>query len=70
MKIYILYLLVVLPLNMIQPNPQGNPNGNGKGLDNPNNPNSDNPVPMNGVEILIISGIALGLYGVYKKSNK
>jgi hypothetical protein len=53
--------------SMAQPNPSsggGRGNGNGNGLDNnpcrnPRNPNC-NPVPIEGVEILILAGALLG----------
>lgn len=64
-KILIIILLLVGSIGLAQPNPPGK----GKGLDNPKNPNYSNPVPISGVEFLIVAGIILGGFTIYKKNQ-
>lgn len=65
MKFLITLLVsIILATNIYsQPNPKGNANGH----NDPNNPNYDNPVPISGIEFLIIGGLGLGLYSIYRK---
>jgi hypothetical protein len=55
-------------LSYTQPNPKGNANG----FNNPNNPNNPNtnPVPIKGVEYLILTGGLLGSLVIYRNKKR
>lgn len=68
MKKITLILLLALPLICLaQPNP--NDSGFDNGFSRPRNPNNPN-VPLEGIEFLMIGGVVLGSYTIYKKKSK
>lgn len=77
MKKYITILLLISTMSIAQPNPNSNGNGNsgnagnnGQGnppCKNPNSPNC-NPVPISGIWILLVAGVAVGIY--YSRQKK
>jgi hypothetical protein len=80
MRLYIYYMrhltiiLLLLTTVVIGQPSQGNGNGNGNGHNNPNpcnphNPNCQTNVPISGEWILIVGGMAYGVYRTIRQRN-